>query len=187
MRERLAGRKTINVLLVLVIVAVSLVLIIKWARMTSRRESPGIMEVPEETRSVTLFFANRDADGLLSEAREIAVGEGLEEQVKGVMGALLQGPLRENMVSAIPVGTEVIQVFWAEETQTIFIDFNRTLIYGHPGGGTGEYYVISMILRTIASNFPQVRRLQFLVDGYPVETIAGHYAVGKPLDIMRWR
>jgi hypothetical protein len=29
--------------------------------------------------------------------------------------------------------------------------------------------------------------LQILVDGYPVETIAGHYAVDRPIDVMRWR
>ena len=143
--------------------------------------------MPDQTRSVTLFFAGRDASGLLSETREIAVHEGLEEQVKGVIRALAQGPEAEEMISALPEGTDVIEVFWVEETQTIFVDFNRVFISRHPGGGVSEYYTISMILKTISSNFPQIRKLQFLVDGYPVETIAGHYDTTGPLDLLNWR
>ena len=40
---------------------------------------------------------------------------------------------------------------------------------------------------TFADNFPEVRLVQLLVAGYPVETIAGHYAVDKPLEILKWR
>ncbi len=101
--------------------------------------------------------------------------------------ALAAGPESGDMVSALPEGTDVIAVFWVEETRTIFLDFNRNLVSGHPGGGVSEYYTIVMILRTIGSNFPQIRKLQFLVDGYPVETISGHYDTRKPLDLLSWR
>ncbi|MCK4539384.1 MAG: GerMN domain-containing protein [Candidatus Krumholzibacteria bacterium] len=181
------GNRIFQVLLVLVIVIVLFALITKYSNLKKERSSGGISPVPEETRSVTLFYASRQADGMLSETREIAVTEGLEEQVKQVLKALVLGPEDDKMVSAIPAGTEVLQVFWVEDTQTLFIDFNRALLAAHTGGSAGEYYTISMVLKTVASNFPQVRNLQFLVDGYPVETIAGHYAIAKPLDIMRWR
>jgi hypothetical protein len=44
-----------------------------------------------------------------------------------------------------------------------------------------------MIIKTVGANFPAVRKVQFLIDGYQVETIAGHYAVDKPIDVHRWR
>jgi spore germination protein GerM len=181
------GNRIIQVLLVLAIVIVSFALIAKYSKLKREEASGSISPVPEETRSVMLFYASRQADGLLSEMREIAVGEGLENQVKQVFKALLLGPEDDKMVSAMPRGTEILQVFWVEDTQTLFLDFNRALLLAHTGGSTGEYYTISMVLKTVSSNFPQVRNLQFLVDGYPVETIAGHYAIAKPLDIMRWR
>ncbi len=169
------------------IVIVTLVLIDRSTRLGRVEKAPVPVEVPEQTRSVTLFFAGRDADGLLSETREIAVREGLEDQVKGVIRALVQGPEDDRMVSALPEGTDVIAVFWVEESQTIYVDFNRALVSRHPGGGISEYYTISMILRTIGSNFPQIKKLQFMVDGYPVETIAGHYDTTGPLDLLNWR
>lgn len=169
------------------IVVVMAYIIWRWTGMVEEEISPGVQMVPEETRAFTLFFVNKQADGLLSETREMVVGEGLEEQVKAVVSALIEGTHDDDKISAIPEGTKVVQVFWEEETRTLFIDFNRALITAHTGGSTAEYYTISMILRTIGSNFPQVSRFQFLVDGYPVETIAGHYAVDRPLEIMRWR
>ena len=147
----------------------------------------GVESVPEGTRSVTLFFVSWQADGLLSETREVAVGDEIESQVKGVLSALFEGPVGDGMVSAIPKWTEVLQVFWVEETQILYVDFNGMIVSNHPGGSAGEYYTIATIMKTIASNFPQVRRVQFLVEGYPVETIAGHYDVRKPLDIMSWK
>ncbi len=183
----ISGKNIIIVLLVVAIVIVSIFLIEKSTRLSNVQKTPAPVEVPEQTMSVTLFFAGRDASGLLSETREIAVREGIEEQVKGVIRALAQGPEDDKMISALPQGTDVIEVFWVEESQTVYVDFNRVFISGHPGGGVSEYYTISMILRTISSNFPQIRKLQFLVDGYPVETIAGHYDTTGPLDLLNWR
>jgi len=182
------GKRIIIVLVVLAVVLAGLYLAWRagWLR---PREGvpPAVQKVPEETRSVTLFFAGEDADRLVSETREIAVEDGLERQIGAVIAELVKGPTDDDKVSAIPPGTDVLQVFWEEETQTVFIDFNRALVSNHPGGSTGEYFTIGMIVQTVGANFPHVRNLQFLVDGYPVETIAGHYAVDQPIDVLRWR
>jgi len=181
------GRKIFFVLLAVAVVAVMGLIVSRWTRMREEKPPSEVKSVPEGARSVTLFFASRQADGMLSETREIAVGDQVEEQVRGVLAALIEGPRSGGMVSAIPSGTEVLQVFWVEETQILYVDFNGELVSNHPGGSTGEYYTISMIVKTVASNFPQVRKLQFLVEGYPVETIAGHYDVTRPLDVVSWK
>jgi spore germination protein GerM len=173
-----------------IVIVVLVVLILAWRVGWLRRERvvpTEVQRVPEETRSVSLYFASRDADRLLPETREIAVEEGLERQIEAIVSALLEGPTGKDKVNAVPPGTRVLHVFWEEDTQTAFLDFSRTLVSNHPGGSTGEYFTIGMIVRTVSANFPQVRRLQFLVDGYPVETIAGHYAVDQPIDVLRWR
>ena len=81
---------------------------------------------------------------------------------------------------------EFLDLFLSAEPEfLLYLDFNRGITTGD--GSTGEYYRITTILRTIEANFPQVLRLQFLVEGYPVETLAGHYGVDRPLDIRKWR
>jgi germination protein M len=180
------GKKIIIVLIALVAV---ILLVTYLAERGKRREEgvPGLQEVPEETRSVTLYYASTTADKLVTEEREIAVGEDMESQVRAVIKELVKGPEGGGRVSSIPPDTELLQAFWVEESQTLFLDFNRAFVSKHPGGSAGEYYTISMVVKTVGANFPAVRRVQFLVDGYQVETIAGHYAVDKPIDVHRWR
>ena len=178
------GRKIVVAIIVLAVVIVTIYAVKRWTA-GEDEALPGIQEVAEETRSVTLYFAGRDADGLVAETREIPVRKGVESEAKAVMAALLAGPEHRNGVSAIPAGTRILQVFWVEETETLYLDFNRGITTGD--GSTGEYYTITTIIRTIGANFPQAGRLQFLIEGYPVETLAGHYGVSKPLDIRKWR
>jgi germination protein M len=178
------GRKIVAVIIILAAVITSVYGIRRWAA-REKGEIPGIQQVSEETRSVTLYFAGRDADGLVAETREIPVREGIVNEVKAVMAAMLAGPEDGGAVSAIPMGTAILQVFWVEDTETLYLDFNKGITTGD--GSTAEYYTITTIIRTIGANFPQAGRVQLLVEGYPVETLAGHYGVSKPIDIRKWR
>lgn len=184
MRETNLGRKILVVIILLAVVIVVVYAVKHWTA-GEKKELPGLQQVAEETRSVTLYFAGREADRIVTETREIPVRKGIENEAKAVLAALLTGPEDDGAVSAIPAGTRILQVFWVEDTGTIYLDFNRGITTGD--GSTGEYYTISTIIRTIGANFPQAGRLQFLVEGYPVETLAGHYGVSKPLDIRKWR
>jgi len=146
-----------------------------------------VQNVSEEMRAVTVFFGNEDADGFASETREVPVAQGFEDQVKLVISELIKGSRDSNRISAIPQGTELVQVFWVEDSQTLFLDFNNAFTTNHPGGSTGEYYTIANIIKTVSANFPQVAFVQFLIEGSVVESIAGHYAVDKPIDVKKWR
>ena len=178
------------VIVVIVFVAVFLVvtyLIPRLGERVGEGPPPEVQRVSEETRSVSLFYANANADGFRTEMREVAAEGGIEDQVKAVVNEFLKKPEDDDLVSTFPDGVVLLQVYWVEETQTVYIDFNRALVTNHRGGSTAEYYTIATLLKTLGANFPQIRLVQFLVDGYPVETIAGHYAVDEPLDILRWR
>jgi spore germination protein GerM len=146
-----------------------------------------VQKVSEEMRVVTIFFGNKSADGFVSETREVPVAQGFEDQVKLVLAELIKGSRDSDKISAMPDSTALIQVFWVEDTQTLVLDFNNALVANHPGGSAGEYYTISNVVKTVSANFPQVARVQFLVEGNQVESIAGHYAVDKPIDVKKWR
>jgi spore germination protein GerM len=182
------GRKIFIVLIAFAALLFVLFYLIPKLGEFGRKEEPSeIRRVFEESRNVTLYFVNEDADQLVTETHEISAEGGLEDQLKAAVSALIAGPEDDDKYSPFPRGTAVLQAFWVEETQTAYLDFNRALITNHDGGSTTEYYTISTALKTIGANFPQVRFVQFLIDGYPVETIAGHYAVDEPLDVLRWR
>lgn len=180
------GRKIIIVIATLAVVAGGVYLSFR-AKDIWKRVAPAVQRVPEETKSITLFFGNREADRLLSEMREVPVEQGFEGQVKVVLAELVKGPQDSEKMSAIPAGAELLSAFWVEDTAILYLDFGRALVSNHPGGSAGEYYTIASILKTISTNFPQVAKVQLLVDGAVVESIAGHYAVDKPLNVLEWR
>jgi spore germination protein GerM len=66
-----------------------------------------VQPVPGETKTVTLFFGDRSADGFLAETREIPAAGAFEDQVKGALSELIKGPQGGDKVNAIPAGTEL--------------------------------------------------------------------------------
>lgn len=145
-----------------------------------------VAEVPEGSRTVTLYFAAEDEPELVSETRQVAISTGFVEQVGQVVKALLAGPERGG-ISTIPEGTEVLAVFYDADNFTVYVDFSGELIAGHPGGSTAEYFTIAAIMKTISENFPEVVAVQILIEGSQVNTIAGHIDANRPLLVRNWR
>lgn len=178
-------------LVVLAVVAVALVAAGYWwfavrDRAGDGPPTAGVTKVPEGSRIVSLFFAEEDEAALFSETRQVAIGRSLIEQCTQVMRALIAGP-EGSGVSAIPSGTRLLGVYYDEEMLTFFLDFSGELVAAHPGGAAAEYSTVMAIMKTTSENFPEVRAVQILVDGYQVGTIAGHIDAYKPFDVRDWR
>ena len=146
----------------------------------------GVAVVPEGSRTVTLYFADRQNQTLLTETRLVAIGKELVEQIEQVMDALLAGP-EEDGVSTIAEGTELLNAFYDSETATAYLDFSAEIVAGHPGGSAAEYYTIAAIIRTMSENFPEVQAVQILVEGLQVGTIGGHIDAYRPFIVRDWR
>jgi hypothetical protein len=143
--------------------------------------------VPEGTRDVTLYFADADAPDIRAETRELAVGRRVDEQVRQVIEALIAGPAREDAVSAIPAGTQLLSVMVDADSGTVYLDFSSELVAAHPGGSAAEYCTVASIVRTVGENFPELQQVQLLVDGLQVESIAGHVRADQPFFVREWR
>lgn len=175
--------------IVIVAIAVGAALYI-WHRTT--REGPveevpeGVTVVPEGSRTVTLYFAARDSETLVTETRLVAVGKDFVEQIAQVVKALVEGP-RESGVSTIAEGTRLLDAFYDSETATVYLDFSSEIVAGHPGGSSAEYYTVAALVRTVSENFPEVQAVQVLVEGLQVGTIAGHIDAYRPFMVRDWR
>jgi spore germination protein GerM len=143
--------------------------------------------VPEGTRNVTLYFADTDEPEIHGETRELAVGHRLDEQVRQVIEALIAGPSEKEGISAIPAGTKLLSVMVESDSATVYLDFSSELVSAHPGGSAAEYCTIASIVRTVGENFAELQRVQLLVDGAQVESIAGHVRADEPFLVKEWR
>jgi hypothetical protein len=146
-----------------------------------------VESVPEGTRNVTLFFADLDEPNIHGEMRELAVGHRLDEQVRQVIEALIAGPSGKDAISAIPTGTKLLSVMVEADSATVYLDFSSDIVAAHPGGSAAEYCTIASIVRTVGENFPELSRVQLLVDGAQVESIAGHVRADEPFLVKDWR
>lgn len=139
-------------------------------------------------RSVTLYFGDRDGRTLLPERREIPAGNSLEARVEACMQALAEGPDQQGAVRTLPPQARAREAFFDDQTATLYVDFTPALVTQHPGGSAAEYFTLSSIVRTIGANFsPEVTRVQILVDGQPVESLAGHFDTSRPIELSSWQ
>jgi spore germination protein GerM len=65
--------------------------------------------------------------------------------------------------------------------EKVRVNFNSALTKNHPGGSSAELMTVYSIVNTLTLNFPQIKRVQILIDGKPIETIAGHLSLREPL------
>jgi hypothetical protein len=54
------------------------------------------------------------------------------------------------------------------------VDFSATFAASHPSGIEPETLTLLSIIGTLHANIPAITQVRFLIDGHPVETLAGH-------------
>jgi len=176
----------------LILIAAAVIIIVGLVYYAKRRDTgtpappERIAVVTEGSRAVTLYFAHRDEETLVTETRMVGIGTEYVDQIERVLRALLNGP-EEGGVSTIADGTRLLDVFYDSDSAILYVDFTSEIVAGHPGGSSAEYFTIAAIMRTVSQNFPEVRAVQFLVEGLQVGTLAGHIDAYKPFAVSDWR
>jgi spore germination protein GerM len=134
---------------------------------------------PGRKISVRLYYISDDGTRLTAVEREVAYGEGTVQQAKEVVNAQL-APVAEPLVSAIPQGTKLRELF-VTENGTAFVDLSREVATAHTGGTLNELLTVYTIVDVLTANLPAVTSVQILIDGKEVETLAGHIDLRRPL------
>ena len=61
------------------------------------------------------------------------------------------------------------------------VSFSKAFTADHPGGSSAEIMTVYSIVNSLTTNFPQIKRVQILVEGKEIESIAGHLSLMKPI------
>lgn len=135
-------------------------------------------------RAARLFFAAPSGDSLVSESREMVEAAGARERIAALVAELDRGP-RGGGVAALPAGTAALHAF-IDERGLLTLDLTRAFQQGFRGGAGGEYLAIASLVRTLAANVPEVKRVQIVCGGEPLATLGGHLPLDQPLDVADW-
>jgi spore germination protein GerM len=145
----------------------------------SSREEPG------RRIGVSLYFVSEDGMRLVTVDREVPYAPTAIEQARIILAEQL-GPAPEPYEQAIPPGTTLRAVFVTPEGDA-FVDLSKEVTSAHPGGSLDEAFTVYAVVNALTVNLPAIARVQLLVEGEEVDTIAGHIDVRQPLlKDLRW-
>ena len=178
MRKKPSNAKGTLLLAFVVFAVVVGALVFRKYETATRKVEPPPQAAPAGTVVVTLFFASADGDKLVREGREVEIEESVEESVESVVDELIRGPLG-SLAPTLPSNTKLLGVRLKGELAEL--DFGPELLEGIPAGSSAEMVAAYSIVDTVVTNFPQVKAVQFLVEGAVPQSLKGHLDLRAPL------
>jgi spore germination protein GerM len=147
---------------------------------TAAAGSVAVAVTPSAVRKITatLYYVGDDGMALVPAQREVPFGATVVEQARAILEAqIAAAPPR---VSAIPPDTKLRDVFITERGDA-FVNLSGDVTAKHPGGSLDEIFTVYTLVNALTVNLPAVTRVQILVDGKEVDTLAGHVDLRHPL------
>jgi hypothetical protein len=178
------------VTLLLVVVAVLLAIHIYQLIQTEGvvEYGPEEIEIEEEIKperfelvkiKVTLFFQRSDSTLLGPEEQEIFMTTSLIDRAKQVVIKLIQGPKGE-LLPLFPKEALLRGLFLSHDG-IAYVDLSRDITKLLKDGSHEEVLAIYSIVNSLAFNFPEVKRVQILVEGTERETFGAHVSLQRAM------
>lgn len=131
-------------------------------------------------RSVQLYYESQEML-LAPEKRDIPMPENPAGAIPVVIRELLKGSANQAVPRLFPADT-ILRAAYLLPDGTVLVDLGGdTLSQGWSTGSHQELMAIYSVAQTVRANFEQARRVRFLVNGQPAETLAGHVSLSRPV------
>ena len=129
--------------------------------------------------NATLYYIAEDGLSLVGVPREVPFAEAVAEQARHVVEAQM-GAAPDPLAPPVPAGTTIHSVFVTERGDA-FVDVSGEARARHTGGALDEMLTVYAIVNALTVNLPAISRVQILIDGQEVDTLAGHVDLRHPL------
>jgi hypothetical protein len=129
-------------------------------------------------QTVTLYFPSYAEGKLRGEARPIAMATDPADRVRQIVLALIEGP-KQGGGSAPAPSAEVRGVFVTADG-TVYLDLSSGAAGDFNAGIESETLAIYSMVDSLAANLPEVKKVQFLIQGQEVDTLDGHVDLTAP-------
>ncbi len=127
-------------------------------------------------RIVDLYFVNPDTGEVDIEKRQVFDLKERTSMIKQVLRSLKMGPVGE-LKPSVPQDIEFKDVFIYKDT--VYIDIHKNNEDSQIGGVRGEELFIESVVKTVLGLSDDYKKVVFLVDGEPVDTLLGHIDVSQ--------
>ena len=130
--------------------------------------------------SATLYFVAEDGVSLVGVAHDVPLGGTPVAQARALVEAQLATEPVAPLLRAVPKDVTVRGVFLPGRDDA-YVDLDSAFVKGLPGGSHNELLAAYAIVSVLTTNLSPVARVQILIDGREVETLAGHVDLREPL------
>jgi hypothetical protein len=141
---------------------------------------PAAQSGPERRITATLYFISEDGLSLVGVQREVPYEEPVAAQARRIVEAQLGEP-PDPLARAVPEGTSVRGLYLTDRGDA-FVDLSDEARARHRGGALDELFTVYAIVNAVTVNLPAIARVQLLVNGREVDTLAGHVDLRHPLE-----
>lgn len=128
-----------------------------------------------ETMKVTVYFATKDAMYLVPEVHTVPKTAHLAQNA---LELLLGEPKSPDLMRVLPEGIKLRGV--TIKDHIAYADFSEKLVRSSRGGSASEILAVGAIVNTL-TEFPDIYKVQILVEGKKIDTLYGHLDTGEPL------
>lgn len=178
-----------GVALALVVGVTTVTLVTRWQRLAAPTPAErAVTTAPAATEPkirARLFYVAEDGMRLVAVEREVPLGATPIEQARLLVTEQLAAA-PPPLAQAIPEATTLRALFLTDRGEA-FVDLSRDVRSRHPGGSLDELFTVYAIVNVLTVNLPAVTKVQILVDGKEVDTLAGHIDLREPLARnLRW-
>jgi germination protein M len=141
--------------------------------------------VERKELEINVFFADENATRLVPEKRRAMLGDRGAADAGAIVAELIKGPQSDALLPTIPSGTRLLDAYKVGDM--LVLDFTHDIQTNHTGGSTGELLTVYSIVNSLAHNLDGIERVQLLVEGEEMESLAGHLDLKEPLSPnLRW-
>jgi spore germination protein GerM len=172
------GSKTLF-LLILIGIALSMLFLFHREILNTFKPWFEKREDEREKKMVTLYFSDPEGEYLVGEKRKILKRREVKEEARETITELIKGP-EGKLIPTLPSRTKLLSL-QVDEKGLAKVNFNKALSKDHPGGSSAEIMTLYSIVNSLTFNFPQIKRVQILIEGEAGETIAGHLSLDQPV------
>jgi spore germination protein GerM len=152
--------------------------------------NPGTAPAPPpaqaESRRIkaTLYYVGENGERLVGVERDVPYGASPAEQARRIVEEQLKDAPAP-LASAVPKGTSLRALFLSGADA--YVDLSPEISSGHEGGSLEEILTVYALVNALTTNLPAVERVQILVAGREVDTLAGHVDLRRPLQKnLKW-
>jgi len=139
---------------------------------------------PAEKTRVTLFFVAKDDGTLRPEERDVDKPTDAVGFARTIMREEIAGPKDPLLLSALPPGMTLRNAFVPGDGRVV-VDVNVDPAWARSAGAEEELACVGAVVNAMLQNIAQTDRVQILVNGSAVETLAGHVDLSRPIPAMK--